>query len=110
MAHYNVLMVIKKRKGKVITEDDFYNILEENCTDEYYGEKIEPFGFDYLARPIGICKIADLSKYEFSDIIIDGKEIWWCDGVSNDKPNTSKDEAIKMIDKDDCCMLFDGHL
>lgn len=110
MSHYRVLIVIKNKDNQRPTDDDFYDILERNCTDEWYGEKIEPFGFDYLKKYTDIFKGKYIDKQVFSEIIIGDKEVWWCDGISRDKPEMSKEDALKMINDDDYCMLFDGHL
>lgn len=110
MTHYRVLLVIKKRNNTSPTKDDFFDILEKNYTDEYYGEPTEPFGFDYLAPYSEVFRGSEVKSHVFSEIIIDGEEVWWCDGISVDEPKISEQEALKLIDKDDYCMLFDGHL
>lgn len=110
MSHYRVLIVIKNQDIKQVTEDDFYEILHKNCIDDYYGEPIEPFGFDSLVKYTEIFKGIDVDKYSFSEIIIGDTELWWDKGSCSKYPKISKEDVLKMIDNDDYCMLFDGHL
>lgn len=50
MAHYTILIVISNKHNRQPTEDDFFNVLKNNCTTEYEGAYIYPFGFDYVYR------------------------------------------------------------
>lgn len=110
MAHYTILIVISNKHNRQPTEDDFFNVLKNNCTTEYEGAYIYPFGFDYVYSISNVLKGEDINKYSISEIIIDEEEIWWCDGISSIEPEISKQDALNLIDKNDWCMLFDGHL